>query len=123
MGEPVTDLKYRTYWSAIRRHVCSICLDQRSDGSCGLEGRVCAIERQLSGVVKTILGVKSDRMDDFVDAIESRVCTKCPEQDASGHCSSRSKGICALYTYLPFIVDAVEESSTRAQRDLPVPFF
>ena len=42
-------------------------------------------------------------------AIEAAVCTRCPEQDTQGHCDLRSKGECGLSTYLPLVVDAIEE--------------
>jgi hypothetical protein len=112
MADASDDARYQAYWEAIKRHVCSVCLDERRDGSCGLSGRVCAIERHLPGVVEAILHVSSDRMDEYVTAIESQICGKCSEQDPNGRCSLRNGGECSLYTYLPLIVDAIEESRT-----------
>ena len=101
---------YLLYWEAIQRRACSVCLDAADDGTCGLpRGRTCALPRQLPAVVTAILGVHSDRMDDYVAAIEAAVCAACPEPDAQGRCALRDKGTCGLYTYLPLIVDAIEE--------------
>jgi hypothetical protein len=101
---------YLLYWDAIQRRACAVCLDAADDGSCGLpRGRTCALPAQLPTIVSTILGVHSDRMDDYVAAIEAAVCARCPEPDAQGRCALREKAECGLYTYLPLIVDAIEE--------------
>jgi hypothetical protein len=48
-------------------------------------------------------------MDDYVAAIEAAVCGHCAEQDAGGRCDRRDRAECGLYTYLPLVVDAIEE--------------
>jgi hypothetical protein len=101
---------YERYWDAIQRRACAVCLDAHDDGSCGLpRGRTCALPAQLPAIVTAILGVRSDRMDDYVAAIEATVCARCAEQDDKGRCSLRAKGDCGLYAYLPLVVDAIEE--------------
>jgi hypothetical protein len=92
---------------AIRRHVCSVCLDSKDDGSCSLTGRVCAIEAHLPGVVAAILATRSRRMEDYYDAIQAQICPCC-YQDRAGRCALRNAGDCALETYLPLVVDAIE---------------
>jgi hypothetical protein len=104
-----TDARYEAFLAAIQRRVCSVCLDQKDDGSCGLRGRTCAIERHLPDVVRTLTAVDSPSMDDYVAALESRVCGQCSEQDASGRCALRVRGDCALHAYLSLVVDAVQE--------------
>jgi len=101
---------YQVYLDAIRRHVCSVCLDQRDDGSCRLPGaRVCAIEGHLPRLVEVLASVQSRRVEDYEQAIRSQLCTTCEGEDRSGHCAYRQSGECALWTYLPLVVDAVEE--------------
>lgn len=100
---------YQAYWEAIQRRVCGACLDQANDGSCGLEHRVCALERHLPALVNALVAIRSDRMDEYVAAIEAQVCRQCPEQDACGQCGLRDHARCSLYAYLPLLVDAVEE--------------
>ena len=109
MNTPVTDERYQAYWDAIRRHVCGVCLDQADDGSCGLTRRVCALEMHLPALVNALVSVRSDRMDEYVAAIEAQVCSHCPEQNAQGRCRLRDAACCALSSYLPLVVDAVEE--------------
>jgi hypothetical protein len=101
---------YSAYWQAIQRRVCAMCLDAADDGTCGLgRARVCALEERLPHVVEAILGVHSDRMDEYVAAIEALICADCRERDAQGGCTRRDRGECGLYTYLPVVVDAIEE--------------
>ena len=97
------------YMEAIRRHVCAVCLDGRGDGSCGINGRLCALEDHLPRVVEAIAAVQSNRMDDYIKAIESQICSACEHARPGANCRLRSVGDCALATYLYLVVDAVEE--------------
>jgi hypothetical protein len=110
--------EYLAYWNAIQRRACGMCLDAADDGSCGLpRERTCTLSAQLPTIVETILQVTSDRMDDYVTAIEATVCARCAQQDAHGRCGLRNEGDCGLYTYLPLVVDAIEEvKGVRAGR-------
>ena len=103
-----TDGARRAYMAAIRRHVCGVCLDARDDGSCGLSGRVCAIEAHLPRLVDAILATNSRRMDEYYDAIQAQVCSGCQYQEEEGRCVLSARGDCALETYLPLVVDAIE---------------
>jgi len=106
MGE--TD-RYTAYRDAIRRRVCAPCLDGHGDGTCGLSGRACALDLHLPRILEAILAVRSTRMDEFVAAIEAQVCTACQMHGPGPECALRTEGDCALATYLPLVVDAVEE--------------
>ena len=97
------------YASALRARACAACLDAADDGSCGLRGRPCALAAQLPLIVKAIVSVQSTRMDEYVQAIEDQVCRRCHEQDEAGRCRLRDRGECALYSYLPLVVDAIDE--------------
>jgi hypothetical protein len=109
MSATASDERYQAYWDAIRSRVCTVCLDQADDGSCGLTRRVCALERHLPKLVDALVSVRSDRMDDYVAAIEAQVCSGCPEQGGSGDCRLRDSARCALYSYLSLVLEAVEE--------------
>jgi hypothetical protein len=102
------DDRYQAYWEAIQEHVCRVCLDQAADGSCGLTHRVCALDRHLPALAGAVVSVRSDRMDEYVAAIEAQVCPQCPEQDACGTCRVRDDARCSLYSYLSLVVEAVE---------------
>jgi hypothetical protein len=90
--------------------VCRVCLDQADDGSCGLRGRVCAVVQHLPRLAEVLSAVHSTRVDDYVTAVETEVCTRC-RQDAIGCCRLRNAGECALAAYLPLVVDAFDEAS------------
>ena len=116
MTERLTQEAHRKFWEVLRRRVCSVCLDGADDGSCGLAGgQTCVIERDLPRLVETVLAVRSGRMDEYVAAVEAQICGRCADQDARGLCRSRQKGECALSTYLPLIVDAIEEVTGATQ--------
>jgi hypothetical protein len=97
------------YWNSIRARACAACLDVADNGACGLRSRLCALAAQLPVIVRAIASVQSDRMDEYVQAIEEQVCRRCHEQDTAGNCRLRDRGECALYTYLPLVVDAIDE--------------
>jgi hypothetical protein len=102
--------RYQAYWDAIVRRVCSVCLDQQDDGSCGISSRrLCALQTHLPAVVEAIVSVDSDRMDEYVAAIEAQICGGCRESDGAGACTVRDRGECALSTYLALVVDAIDE--------------
>ena len=97
------------YRAAIRRHVCSPCLDGRGDGSCGLSGRACALDAHLPRIVEVLMAVDSPRMDEYVAAIEAEICPGCELRGSGERCRVSEQGDCALAAYLPLVVDAVEE--------------
>jgi hypothetical protein len=101
------------YWEAIRRKVCAVCLDVGDDGSCRLSGgRVCGVEEHLPRLVSTLRGVRSNRLDEYVAAVEAEVCVHC-RQDEDRHCALRAGAECALYAYLPLVLEAIEEVDAR----------
>jgi hypothetical protein len=93
---------------AIREHVCGVCLDQRDDGTCGLTHRVCAIDRHLERLAEVLSRIQSDRMDEYEAAVRAQICASCSEQDAAGHCALRAEAECALFAYLPLVLEAIE---------------
>jgi len=103
------DLAFR---EAIREHVCGVCLDQRDDGSCGLTRRVCAIDRHLPRLAEVLSQIQSSRMDEYEAAVRAEICGTCPEQEAGGRCALREEVECALFAYLPLVLEAIESVTT-----------
>lgn len=101
-------LKEDRFRDAIREKVCRVCLDQRDDGSCGLRTRMCAIERHLPQLGAVLARVDSSRMDDYEEAVRAEICHGCPQEDAAGSCALRESAECALFVYLPLVLDAIE---------------
>jgi len=113
MPETNRERRQQAYREAIRLKVCSVCLDSRDDLSCSLGGRVCAIEGHLSQLVEALSGIDSSRIDPYEEAVRALVCSDCEQQDEQGQCRLRNKGDCALESFLPFVVDAVEDVNQR----------
>jgi hypothetical protein len=105
---------FAVYWDAIRRRVCAPCLDGRGDGTCGLSGRACALDVHLPRIVEALLRVDSSRMDDFITVIETEICAGCESRGSGSTCRLREQGDCALATYLPLVVDAIEEVQQKS---------
>jgi hypothetical protein len=53
-------------------------------------------------------GIDSPRMDEYDAAVRAEICPACPQQDAQGACAVREASDCALLTYLPLVLDAIE---------------
>ena len=52
-------------------------------------------------------------MDDYYDAIQAQVCPAADIRTRQGCCMLRNAGDCALETYLPLVVDAIETVEER----------
>lgn len=93
--------------AAVRAQVCTLCLEGRDDGSCALTGRQCAVERHLEPLVDAVLSVSSGHLAEYDAAVRARVCSGC-EGRTPGTCPLRDSGECALRSYLPLVVDAID---------------
>jgi len=109
---PVTNTgsaeREQAYLEAIRDRVCRVCLDQANDGSCGLSRRTCAIEAHLPRLAPVLASIDSPRMDEYEAAVRAAICPSCPQQEPDGACAVREASDCALLTYLPLVLDAIE---------------
>lgn len=115
MTSPMPAAFERALREALRERVCAVCLDQHDDGSCGLSRRLCAIEAHLPRLAEALSRVQSTRMDEYEAALRAEICSSCPEQGADERCALRDEAQCALYTYLPLVLDAIE-SVTAAEK-------
>ena len=95
---------------ALRRRVCSVCVDRNPDGTCDLDARhECVLFSRLPEIARAISSVHSDNVDDYVMAIRTNICSSCSHQDANGFCLEREQVRCALDRYLSPIIDTIEE--------------
>ncbi len=95
---------------ALRRRICSVCVDRNADGTCDLDSRhECTLFENLPQIAQSISRVHSDKMDDYITAMRVNVCAVCPHQEADGLCKLRDDVRCALDRYLLPIVEAIEE--------------
>lgn len=115
MTTPNSTERERAYLEAMRAHVCRVCLDQRDDGTCGLTRRTCAIEAHLPRLATVLAGIDSRQMEAYDAAVRAEICPSCAQQDAEGRCATRDAGDCALLTYLPLVLDAIESVNGDGQ--------
>ena len=108
-----TLIRFQAYWEAIRQQVCGVCLDQADDGECGLKGRTCALQAHLPRLVEVLSRVESTRMDEYEAAVRAEICPGCSGQDAQGRCALRDQPDCALFAFLPLVLEAVESVNDR----------
>ncbi len=98
-------------WNVVQRQVCAVCLDAHDDGTCGLaRGVGCVLRERMPEVVDAILSVDSGSMDEYYAVVERRVCATCDRRSPDGRCEARTGTRCALYTYLPMVVEALDEA-------------
>jgi len=96
----------------VRNKICAVCTERTVAGNCGLEEpSSCALFRLFPEVAKAIRSVKSDDINQYIDAIRANVCSICTDRAADGSCETRQEVRCALDAYLIPVVDAIEEAT------------
>jgi hypothetical protein len=107
-GEPTGDLR-----ETLRRRVCAVCLDGADDGRCGLASdTTCPMLDHLPGVISAIDETRAHNHTGYARVVEARVCSRCVHRDALGLCRRRQDARCALWLYLPLIVEATAPEPT-----------
>ena len=98
------------YKDAIRKKVCVHCIDFGADGQCKLSSdRQCGVEIYLDKIIGTIRSVKSNLLQDYIEALRKNVCSECKNQNPNGTCRLRSEAECGLDRYFEMVVEAIEE--------------
>jgi hypothetical protein len=98
--------------SIVRNRICAVCSDRTIAGNCGSE-ETCALFDLFPLVARAIQSVKSDDIQQYLEAIQRDVCSVCLEQGPDGSCEKRRQVRCALDAYLLLIVDAIEEATGK----------
>jgi hypothetical protein len=105
--------RIEVFREALKERVCGICFDRKDDGTCGLpEGRTCAIEAHLPGIVKAVESVESFDLTPYVESIRTQVCPNC-NQDEYGRCAFRENFDCSVDNFLYLVVDVIEDVKRR----------
>jgi hypothetical protein len=100
--------------SIVRNRICQVCTERTVDGQCGLEEpSSCALFRLFPQVAQAIQSVKSDDIQQYVEAIRRNVCTVCADQARDGSCETRQQVQCSLDAYLLLVVEAIEEATGK----------
>jgi len=94
---------------AILERICAACVDQRDDGSCGLDADLeCALRLHLPKVLAAVKGASGAQLESYVAPLRDNVCTVC-EQGEPKDCDVRSQLDCPLDRYYGLIVEAIED--------------
>ena len=94
----------------ISQRICPVCPDRNVDGSCDLlaEGS-CTLMKKLPLAAEAVLRVDSSYMEPYIQAIRNNVCMNCELRNPDGSCDVRNTDRCMLNSYLPLVVEAIEE--------------
>jgi hypothetical protein len=100
--------------SIVRNRICNVCTERTVEGQCGLEEpSSCALFRLFPQVAQAIQSVKSDDIQEYLDAIRRNVCSVCADRASDESCETRQEVRCALDAYLLLVVDAIEEATGK----------
>ena len=100
------------YEEAIRRRVCSKCIDFGEDGICHTQDPdSCAIFRFLPELVAISERLREPTMESYAQAVRENICTKCRNRMSDGNCELRRKLDCGLDRYLELVFEAIDEAN------------
>lgn len=98
------------YWEAVSTRVCVKCVDSDGQGHCRLSADLdCGLKVHFPKIVETVLSVKSNRIEPYIEALRANVCHTCIHQSPDGTCSLRKGADCGLDRYFPIIVESIEQ--------------
>jgi hypothetical protein len=98
----------------ILNKICQVCPDRNVDGTCDrLAAGECTLLAKLPQAAEAILKVSSNHMEPYIQSIRDNVCAFCDIGYRDGACSSRDTDRCMLNSYLPLVVEAIEEHFGR----------
>jgi hypothetical protein len=107
------------YRLALRDRVCAACRSCGYGDSCKvLPDGLCPIELHLPYLVEAVLSTPpSASISAYLPAIRTLVCSRCPNQDATGYCRAREAAACGLDSFLVLAVGTIEEVRERLERE------
>lgn len=101
------------YEEALKRHVCSHCIDFGKDHICHApDPKGCAVFRYLPELVSIAQQVNDLKIEPYLAAVRDHICMNCTNQ-TSAKCSLRDSLDCGLDRYLPLVLEAIDEVEAR----------
>jgi hypothetical protein len=93
-----------------REKICAVCIDRKPDGSCDYDEQgTCTLMQKIPEAVEAISRVDSPYMEPYIESLRKRVCEHCLLRDPNGDCGPRDTDRCMLDSYLPLVVEVIEE--------------
>ncbi len=91
------------------QRICRVCVHETATGSCTLtRNRECPIFQWAEQLAEVVAGMESDRLADYMDAVQAIICPECL-QDDKGQCEDRTHLNCPLDLYLGIVVEVLEQ--------------
>lgn len=104
------------YWEVLQQRICRKCIDGDGKGNCRLPvDEVCPVKKFLPEIVSTIVNVKSESYEAYVNSLRRNVCILCDQQNADGSCGKRNQLECALDRYYPLVIEVVESMNAELE--------
>lgn len=93
-----------------REKICAVCIDRKPDGSCDYDRQgTCTLMQKIPEAVEAVSRVDSPYMEPYIESLRKTVCERCLLRDLSGTCAPRDTDRCMLDSYLPLVVELIEE--------------
>lgn len=98
------------YIDAIRKNVCSICVDSSENGDCTLTNKeICAVEYYLPVILEVIHSINSENIEEYHNKMKDIICAECHAAVDKDHCYLRDDANCSLDRYFALIVETVKK--------------
>ena len=102
----------------LQEAICPSCIECNVYGKCDLwdlDG--CPISAHFPQLVEVVEAVDSNLVSDYVQPIRDNVCSTCKNiLSSEGDCDVRHDGRCALDSYLPLILDVIDDYLDRQEQ-------
>ncbi len=93
-----------------REKICTVCIDRKPDGSCEHDALgTCTLMQKIPEAVEAISRIDSPDMAPYIEALRKKVCEHCLLRESSASCEQRDTDRCMLDSYLPLVVELIEE--------------
>ncbi len=100
--------------------ICRVCPDRKVDGSCELlAAGQCTLLAKLPQAAEAVLQVSSDHIEPYIQSLRENICSQCKFQYPDGSCDWRDTDRCMLDSYLPLVVEDIEEHFGRTLASHP----
>jgi hypothetical protein len=108
--QPLTPERLRQLEQRFREKICAVCIDRKPDGSCDYDEQgTCTLMQKIPEAVEAVSRVDSPFLEPYIQSLRKKVCEKCLLRNANGECGPRDTDRCMLDSYLPLVVEVIEE--------------
>jgi hypothetical protein len=107
---PLTPERLRQLEQRFREKICTVCIDRKPDGTCDYDEQgSCTLMQKIPEAVEAVSRIDSPYLEPYIQSLRKKVCEQCLLRDANGECGPRDTDRCMLDSYLPLVVEVIEE--------------